>query len=197
MAYTGQTYPFTEEDPSLLAGRILSQIKGEHNLFSSDADTGKTRYLEELHSQLKIKSTSSNWICKIDLSEISGLVNNSSNSGNLDAVHFVCREIFSLDLASLDAEEGEQRIKALSDNLVAANIDGNVFILLDSFDKVCAEHRQEATSLIELLDGIGANLVIATRPSEEQTVRNSLPTINVHCVKPGKKARPSSTTPFQ
>jgi len=188
-------YPFLQKNASSFADDILlSKNKDEHrhHLISSGEGTGKSKFLEELLTQLRTKAPNC-WVHKIDLSECRGKLEDVKNSGHLDVGEFV-----DVASSSMEAAEDEllQRITLTQNgNQLNENIKGKPWILLDSFDTVCPAYRQEVKRLLERLHEMGANLVVATRPDEEHTVMEILPNdINVHRANSRKKARMGACT---
>jgi hypothetical protein len=186
-------YLFLPENASSFADyTLLSKNKDEHrdHLISSVEGTGKSKFLEELVTLLRTKASNC-LVLLIDLSECRGQLEDVKNSGNLIVEDFV-----GVASCSMGAdEEPFQRITLTQNgNQLNENIEGEVWILLDSLDMVCPVYRQEVKQLLALLHEMGANLVVATRPDEEHTVLEILPNINVHRANSLKKARMGACT---
>jgi hypothetical protein len=186
-------YPFLQEDLGSFVDNILlpkNQDELRHHLISSARRMGKSKFLEELLSQLRTKAPD-HWMLIIDLSKCRRQLEDVKNSGNLIVEDFVGREPSSTE----PAEEPLQRIALTQNgNQLNENIKGKAWILLDSLDMVCPAYRLEVKKLVAVLDGMGVNLVVATQPDEEQTVLEILPNINVHRANSRGKVTVVSTT---
>jgi ankyrin repeat protein len=156
-----QKYPsFSSFADFLLFGNTNQRI----HLISSGAGMGKTRYLEELCEELRRKKPS-NWVAHIDLSRCCDQLNAFKNSGNLEAAEFICSAT-SVDESATKERNFQIKCKVLNEKIESLK----AWILLDSVDEVCPMYRQEVKKLMQILEAMGANLVVATRPREEETV---------------------------